>query len=483
MVSNREPYVHTYSESGEIRCSQPTSGMVSALDPVLQAARGIWVAHASGEADAAVVDRDGVVCVPPDNPLYWLKRVWLTPEQERGYYSGFSNQALWPLCHLAYTRPRFDRHHWRAYQQVNELFAKQVHEAVGQSRALVFVQDYHFALLPRLIKQRCPNAIVAHFWHIPWPSPEVLRICPWQREIVWGLLGNDLLGFHLPQYGRNFIACARTLFPQLRAAQRDTLHHQGRPTKVRAFPISIDFEEFNGLSTSEEVSRQMEEFRREYRLTDRIGVGIDRLDYIKGIPARLQAVDRFLELFPQYRGQFSFVQVAVPSRCDLAPYQKLGRTVRNLVNEINRKHGNRNWKPIVLISRKLSSIEVTALYRLADFCLITSLQDGMNLVAQEFVASRSDEQGVLLLSRFAGAAELLRDVLLINPYDIDETAQRIAIALQMEPSATRRRMRRMRSRLRRRDIFRWTVDVLAAAAECGATPLEGEEAVFTATAV
>ncbi|MBI4443985.1 MAG: trehalose-6-phosphate synthase [Acidobacteria bacterium] len=482
VVSNREPYIHTYSKTGEIQCNQPTSGLVSALDPVLQAARGIWIAHATGEADAAVADRNGIVSVPPDSPRYLLKRVWMTPEQEQGYYSGFSNQALWPLCHAAYTRPHFDRKHWQAYQQVNELFAETVRQAVGQSRALVFVQDYHFALLPRLIKQHCPNAIVAHFWHIPWPSLEVLRICPWQREIVWGLLGSDLLGFHLPQYCRNFIAGARALFPQVRTAPGNSLHHQERLTKVRPFPIGIDFEQFDSLSGSEAVERQMQEFRRRYRLPLRIGIGIDRLDYIKGIPARLRAVDRFLEAFPQYRGQFSFVQVAVPSRCDLAPYQELRRTVCDLVKEINRKYQTRGWKPIVLIPHNLSLLEVTALYRLADFCLVTSLQDGMNLVAQEFVASRSDGQGALLLSRFAGAAEFLRDAFLVNPYDIDEIAHHIAHALQVEPSEKRRRMRRMRSRVRRRNIFRWTVDVLAAAAECGVAPLGSEEEAVSTSA-
>ncbi|MBI3895812.1 MAG: trehalose-6-phosphate synthase [Acidobacteria bacterium] len=482
VVSNREPYVHRYTDSGEIECSRPTSGMVSALDPVLKASSGIWIAHGSGNADRAVVDRSGCVPVPPKNPQYLLKRVWLSPEQVESYYQGFSNQALWPLCHQAYTRPRFDRHHWRNYQQVNELFAKEVHHAVGNSRALVFVQDYHFALLPRLVKQRCPQAVVAHFWHIPWPSPESLQICPWQREIVWGLLGSDLLGFHIPQYCRNFTAAARHLFPRIKADQRNTLLGGEHSTKVRAFPISVDFEEIDRLAASAETSRRMEELRRSLKLSKWVGLGIDRLDYIKGIPERLQAVAHFLELYPQYQGQFSFVQVAVPSRTEIPDYQQLSETVASLAKEINARFGKDGWEPVKLISASLPMAEITALYRLADFCLVSSLHDGMNLVAKEFAAARCDNQGVLLLSRFTGAAGLLRDALAINPFDTEESARQIRRALEMSPTEVRYRMRRMRSQLRRRNIFQWMVDLLAASVECGTAPLGGTEESFPAAA-
>ena len=482
VVSNREPYVHTYTADGEIECSRPTSGMVSALDPVLRASSGIWIAHASGDADQAVTDRNGCVPVPPDDPRYLLQRVWLSPEQAEGYYQGFSNQALWPLCHLAYTQPRFDRHHWRTYQQVNELFAKEVHHAVGNSRALVFIQDYHFALLPRLIKQQCPQAIVAHFWHIPWPTLESLRICPWQREMVWGMLGSDLLGFHIPQYCRNFMTAARHLFPRMKVEQRNTLIGREHSTKVRAFPISVDFEEIDRLAASAEVSRKMGELRRSLQLSKLVGLGIDRLDYIKGIPERLQAVARFLELYPQYQGQFSFVQVAVPSRTGIPAYQQLSQIVSSLVREINARFGREGWEPVKLISTNLPMADVTALYRLADFCLVSSLHDGMNLIAKEFAAARCDGQGVLLLSRFTGAAGLLRDALFINPYDTDETARQIQRALELDPTEIRRRMRRMRSQLRRRNIFQWMVDLLAASVECGAAPLGGAEESFPAAA-
>ncbi|MBI1955750.1 MAG: trehalose-6-phosphate synthase [Acidobacteria bacterium] len=406
----------------------------------------------------------------------------LSPEQVENYYQGFSNQALWPLCHLAYTQPRFDRHHWKTYQQVNELFAKEIHRAVGNARALIFIQDYHFALLPRLVKQRCPQAIVAHFWHIPWPTLESLRICPWQREMVWGLLGSDLLGFQIPQYCRNFVAAARKLFPQIKAEQRNTLISREHSTKVRAFPISVDFEEIDRLAASAEVSQKIGELRRSLKLAKWVGLGIDRLDYIKGIPERLRAVAHFLELYPQYQSRFTFVQVAVPSRTEIPDYQQLNRTVSSLAREINTRFGKQGWEPIQLISANLPMVEVTALYRLANFCLVSSLHDGMNLIAKEFAAARYDNQGVLLLSRFTGAAGLLRDALFINPYDTDEIARQIQRALELDPAEVRRRMYRMRSQLRRRNIFQWMVDLLAASVECGAAPLGGAEESFPAAA-
>ncbi len=475
VVSNREPYVHSFNKAGEIQCSKPTSGMASALDPVLQAGRGIWIAHGSGEADAAAVDGRGYVPVPPDNPKYLLQRVWLSPQQQEGYYQGFSNQALWPLCHNSYVRPHFDWNHWKVYREVNELFAEQVHRSVGDARALVFVQDYHLALLPYLVKQKCPRAVVAHFWHIPWPSPEILRICPWQREIIKGLLGSDLLGFHLPQYCRDFLAAARALFPQPRQGRRNTVTHEGRATRVRPFPIGIDFDEFDRLAGSPEVSQRMEDIRRRYPLPRWLGVGVDRMDYIKGIPERMEAVGRLFEMYPQYLEQFSFVQVAVPSRTELAPYQQLARTVHRLVDQINERFGTDAWKPIHLLAENLPSPDVTAWYRLADFCLVSSLHDGMNLVAKEFVASKREADGVLLLSQFAGTAETLHDALLVNPYDIDGMARQMDRALHLDPAEARQRMRRMRTTLRRRNIYRWAVDILAAAAECGQSSLGTEE--------
>ncbi|MBI4460367.1 MAG: trehalose-6-phosphate synthase [Acidobacteria bacterium] len=477
VVSNREPYVHSYAAGGEIECSRPTSGMVSALDPVLQASSGTWIAHASGSADGAVVDRQGRVLVPPESPRYYLQRVWLTPEQVENYYQGFSNQGLWPLCHMAHTQPRFYRRHWEDYQRVNELFAKEVYRAVGNEPALVFVQDYHFALLPRLIKQLCPQAIVAHFWHIPWPAPEVLEMCPWQREILSGMLASDLIGFHLPEYCHNFTAAATRLFTETRIKQRNTSFSRECARKVRAFPISVDFEEINSLAASERVAQRVQELRRIWKLPKWVGLGIDRLDYIKGIPERLRAVARFLELYPQYRGQFTFIQVAVPSRTEIPEYQELRRTVSGLADEINARFGGDGWEPIKLIMASLPMAEVTALYRLGDFCLISSLHDGMNLVAQEYVAARCDKQGALLLSRFAGASGLLRDALLIDPYHTEEMAHQIRRALELKPAEARRRMRRMRFRLRRRNIFQWMADLLTASVECGAeAPAEGAEA-------
>jgi len=473
-VSNREPYVHTYTGDDGIQCSQPSSGMVSALDPVLQASHGTWIAHGSGNADFDVVDKNGAIRVPPHDPKYNLMRVALSPEQEEGYYHGFSNQGLWPLCHMAHRAPRFDAQHWKIYQQVNALFAEHVARSVGNSRAIVFVQDYHFALLPQMLKEKCPHAILVHFWHIPWPQSETLRICPWKQEIVRGLLGNDILGFHLPGYCENFTAGARSTFPHIQQGPGNALIWRGHRTSVRPFPAGIDFDELDGLASSENVKQKAAEFRRLYRLPQWVGVGVDRLDYIKGIPERLQAIVRFLESSPEFHGKFSFVQLAVPSRSDIDAYQDLAQNVHRLVNEINGRFAKDGWTPIVLISKNLPPADVAALYRIADFCLVTSLHDGMNLVAKEFVASRGDEKGVLLLSCFAGASTEMTDALLLNPYDTETMARLIKKALRMEPFEVSKRMRRMRSLLRRHNIFRWMIDILAVATENRVATLETE---------
>jgi trehalose 6-phosphate synthase len=477
VVSNREPYIHSYNNKGKIHCIQPASGVVSALDPLLQATCGTWIAHGSGSADYDVAGGTGIVPVPPAEPRYLLRRIRLTPQQVHGYYDGFSNQALWPLCHMAHTAPKFDRGDWQAYRDVNALFANQVQRCVGDARAFVFIQDYHLALLPQLVRRSCPNAVIAHFWHIPWPGAEKLNICPWKEELVDGLLGSDLLGFHLPQHCENFIAAAAALFPHLRATP-GKLQHGSRSTAVRPFPIGVDSEGLHSLAASEQVEEKILQFKADLRLPRWVGVGVDRLDHIKGIPERIQAIARFLELYPEFRHKFSFIQVAVPSRIELETYQELGKKVGSMVDEVNRRFGANGWKPIVLIDRSLNAADLAALYRLADFCLVTSLHDGMNLVAKEFVASRCDEDGVLLLSRFAGAAGGLDEALLINPYDIEETAKLIERAIFMTRAEAQRRMRRMRSELQQNDIFQWMFDIVMGALESGRPSRQPEEALL-----
>lgn len=460
VVSNREPYMHIYHDR-KIQMLRPASGLTIALDPVMRAVGGLWVAHGAGEADPEVTDDRGRVQVPPEKPAYTLKRVWLTKEQEEGYYYGFANGAFWPLCHNAFRRPVFRQSDWERYREVNGLFAQAVAEEVGDQKAFIFIQDYHWGLLPRMLKERCPQAKVAHFWHIPWPHPEVFRICPWRIDILKGLLGNDMLCFHIRHHGLNFMDTVERELEARTDRETNAIIYRGHATKIRNFPISVDFEAIQEEAAGRDVARKMKEFRQQFRLPERnIGVGVDRADYTKGIPDRLRAIDRFLELHPEYIGDFAFVQVAVPSRVRVEEYRKLNEEIDTLIEEINWKYRSGSWKPIVPVREHLGRTELFALYRLARFSLVTSLQDGMNLVAKEFVAANLDEKGVLVLSEFTGAARELTQALIVNPYSADHTAEAIHRALTMDDKQVRARMHRLREIVRERNIYKWAADIL-----------------------
>ena len=464
VVANREPYIHQYASDGKtIECHRPASGMVSALDPVVRAAGGVWVAHGSGDADRATVDGSDRVRVPPEDPSYTLRRVWLTKEEEEGYYHGLSNAGLWPLCHITFTRPVFQLEHWEMYRRVNALFGDAVLEEANGGPAFVFIQDYHFALLPRYLKERNPNLIVAQFWHIPWPNREAFRVFPWKEELLNGLLGNDLLGFHLRYHCQNFMeAVDRTIEARIDQEQAEIVH-QNKSTLVRPFPISIDFERQAAVAASTEVEQEIERLRPQVLPRGGIlGIGIERIDYTKGIPERLQALARFFERHPEYRERLTFVQIGVPSRNHILPYQLIDREIDRLVEEINAKWSTSTWRPVIYFKRHFSSIEMAALHRLADFCIVSSLHDGMNLVAKEFVASRSDEDGVLLLSQFAGSALELTDALLFNPYAIDEMSEAIHQAVEMPAAERKRRMQRLRSAVQENNVYRWAGKILSA---------------------
>jgi trehalose 6-phosphate synthase len=436
--------------------------MASGLDPVLRACGGLWVAHGSGAADRLVVDARDCVAVPPDNPRYTLKRVWLTKEEEAGYYYGFANEALWPLCHVVFTRPRFEQADWMAYIRVNEKFAQAILEELQEEPAVVWIQDYHFALLPRLLKEARPDLVVAQFWHIPWPNPESFRICPWKKEILWGLLANDLLGFHIRYHCDNFLATVdRELEVRVDRERLSVFHHNGIETLVRPFPISTDFA---GLSRQAESSAVEEETRRlqaVYGLHSlRVCVGIDRFDYTKGIPERLRTVDRLFTKYPEYRERVVFVQAGPESRAHIKRYKELNEEITGLVEEINWRHGSNGWTPILLLRQHLALPQVLALYRLAEVCVVSSLHDGMNLVAKEFIAAKNDQSGVLVLSRFTGAARELSQALLINPYDTETFADTLAAALAMDVEERDSRMRALRATVERNNIYRWAGKVL-----------------------
>lgn len=461
VVGNREPYMHVYKED-RIECIRPASGVTVALDPIMQASRGLWVAHGSGSADAEASDSKGFVAVPPDRPTYRLKRVWLTKDQEEGYYYGFANSAFWPLCHVAYRRPVFRKRDWEAYREVNELYADRVAEEIGDNKAFLFIQDYHFALLPRMLRNRCPRAVVAQFWHIPWPNPEVFRICPWRHEILDGMLGNHILGFHIRYHCQNFIDTVDRELEARPDRETSAIVYGGHATKIRAFPISIDFEEISRQAVSPETKRVSAELRRKYRIPKGciLGVGADRIDYTKGLPERFEAIDRLLEAYPEYRGRLVFFQAGVPSRTHVEEYSRLNDEVDNRVAALNWKYGRNGWQPVIFVREHVPLSKLLGLYRMARFAFVSSLHDGMNLVAKEFVASQVDCNGVLLLSQFTGAARELREALIVNPYAPDEAAQRLREAIEMEPIQVRRRMARMRAHVRENNVYKWAAEIL-----------------------
>ncbi|MFC2043841.1 trehalose-6-phosphate synthase [Chloroflexota bacterium] len=461
VVSNREPYIHTFSEH-KIIYHMPASGLTVALDPVMQACGGTWIAHGSGDADTEIVDKDDKVMVPPEAPRYTLKRVWLTKEEEEGHYYGFSNQSLWPLCHIAYTKPLFKRSYWNTYKRVNEIFTRSVLEEVGNKKAFIFIQDYHLALLPKLIKENNPNVITAQFWHIPWPNPEAFYICPWNEEILDGLLGNDLLGFNVRYHCNNFIDTIDRAFETNLNQNTHTITRSGKKTAVLPFPISVDFEKFSFDAQKEEVVIEIERLKNTLGIEGLIvGLGLDRIDYIKGIPDRFRAFDRFLEKCPQYRGQVVFIQAGVPSRVQIEAYRRLKEEIDNLVQAINWKYSTKHWKPIICLWEHASPVTLMALRRMANFCIVSSLHDGMNLVAKEFVATRFDEDGVLILSPFTGAVEELTDALLANPYATDHFAGAIRNAIEMPTEERQRRMRKMREIVHENNIYKWATDIIS----------------------
>ena len=464
VVSNREPYAHVHHGKA-IEASQPASGLVTALEPVLRACDGTWIAHGSGDADRETVDKHDRLRVPPDRPEYTLRRVWLTKEEENGYYYGFANEGLWPLCHIAHTRPTFRTSDWHVYEAVNRKFADTVLEELeGAEHALLLVQDYHFALLPRMVKEARPDVRVAIFWHIPWPNPEAFGICPWQRELLDGLLGADLVGFHTQAHCNNFLETVDAALESRIEWERFAVKRREHVTMVRPFPISVDFRE--GRPEIGAVSPSAYDLRASLLKklgieASFLGVGVDRVDYTKGIIERFRGVERFLERFPSYRGKFTFVQIGAPSRTNIPRYHDFLAEVEAEAARINGKYMDSNWKPIALLTRHHSHEEILPYYRAADFCMVTSLHDGMNLVAKEFVASREDGEGALILSQFTGATRELRDALIVNPYDTDQLADAIRVALEMDADERAARMRRMRHNVRENNVYRWAGNLIS----------------------
>jgi trehalose 6-phosphate synthase len=479
VVANREPYIHVRrrrtarglwnwlrgrTELEAVEWTRPASGLVTALDPVMRAHGGTWIAHGSGSADRETADSFGRLRVPPDRPSYTLRRIWLSPDEEQGYYYGCANNALWPLCHIAYARPQFDDADWHQYVRVNRRFADAVVEEVGDDRAVVFVQDYHFALLPRFIKEARPDVTVCQFWHIPWPNREAFRVCPWKEDILHGLLGNDLLGFHVQYHCNNFLDTVDRALESRVDYEHFAAWRGGRPTYVRPFPISIDPSLWRGPTRAADLAVESRNVRKALGLNgEKLIFGVDRLDYTKGIPDRLKAFGRLLDRHPEWRGRVTFVQVGAPSREHLKTYQNLMTEVQHCVDEINAKYRSDGWLPIIYRPRHHQPDQVAQIYRAADVCVVSSLHDGMNLVAKEFIAARQDDHGVLMLSEFTGAARELDHAVHVNPYAVDSFADAYHFSLLMPADEQRRRMRALRERVGSHTVFDWASALLLAA--------------------
>ena len=461
-VSNREPFIHT-KEGRKISYYIPASGMVTAIDPIMQACGGTWIAHGSGSGDKLVVDKKNQIMVPTDEPKYILQRIWLTEQEVKGYYLGFANEGMWPLFHLAHNRPTFRIQDWEEYQKVNAKFAQAVISEIHRvENPLLLIQDFHLALLPRMIKNKRPDVTIGFFWHIPWVSPETFSICPWKKEILDGILGADLVGFHTQPYCRNFIESVGKELESMIDFNHFTITRNEHLSLVKTFPISIAFTNGAGESAQIDSTRQMERnpVKRLGIKSKYLGVGVDRMDYTKGILERLKGIEIFLQKNPGFIGEFVFIQIAAPSREEVKKYRQFTQDVKQEAERINSLFQQDIWKPIILLNQQHSHEEINLLFKESNFCLVSSLHDGMNLVAKEFVAARDDSMGVLILSQFTGAARELKDALLINPYNGEQTAEAIHQALTMSPEEQKNRMIKMREIIKNYNIYRWSAEFL-----------------------
>jgi trehalose 6-phosphate synthase len=461
VVSNREPYMHVIDDiTGQPKCIRPASGVVTAIDPILCACGGTWVGHGSGNADRKFVNSKDKLGVPPGDNRYILKRVWLSKEEEEGYYYGFANEGLWPLCHMTHTRPVFRESDWQMYKKVNQKFADSVLAELPAKNPFVFIQDYHFMLLGKMIKNKRPDTRIALFWHIPWPNTEVFSTCPYQEQILEGMLACDLIGFHVQSHCNNFLETANKLLESRVDTEKFSVVRFGKETFVRAFPISVDGY-LNQSKQNLDLIREIDRIKKEFELEGKfVAIGVDRIDYTKGIVERVLAVDRFIEKNPQYKNKFVFIQLAAPSRTHIKHYHDLMNEIDELVEKKNWKYSEGEWRPIIYLKKHFSPEEIKPYYALADMCIVSSLHDGMNLVAKEYVASKKDFSGTLILSRFTGAAKELTDSILINPYSIEEFSDAIKTAIEMPVEEKKKRMENMRKIVSENNVYRWAGNII-----------------------
>ncbi len=455
VVANRQPYSHELADDGTVVIQRPASGLVSAIEPVLRTCGGTWIAHASGSADRAHSDRNGRLAVPPDAPEYSLRRLWLADEQYERYYSGFANEALWPLCHMAHTQPLFRAGDWHAYQAVNEAFADAA-AAETPNDGLLLIQDYHFALMPRVVRQQAPAIVTSLFWHIPWPHADIVAICPWKETLLQGMIGADVVGFHTQQFCLNFLDSVQRYLQCRVDFDEMSISHGGHRTFVRPYPISVEWPYPSASRSDGEDLRRALGIRRDAH----VSVGVDRADYTKGIVERMAAVELLLEENPSLAGKYVLVQLASPTRMRIPAYRDVVERIVAIAERVNRRFGTESWTPIVLQMRTFTPDEVRRHYAMADSVLVTPLHDGMNLVAKEYVAASEDGDGALVLSIFAGASKELDGALLVNPYDTSQVAEAILRAIRMPAPERRARMQAMRQKIESNSIYDWSERLL-----------------------
>lgn len=475
VVSNREPYLHNFDERGTVTCSTATGGVAVALDALMRERGGTWIAHGAGTADRTMVDQADKIRVPPGSPAYELRRLWIDPDKFAAYYGGFANEGLWPLCHLVDVRPKFRAEDWDAYKSVNAQFAAAIEQEMPTPDTPVFIQDYHLAMAASYLRRRQPGVRTALFWHIPWPNPDRLLMCQWRRELLAGLLANDLLAFQVERDRRNFMLAVQDELGAEVEADGASVRFKGRSTTVVSVPIGVDYDRIQGVVGDATHDAQQHRLLERFGLgaAGILGVGVDRLDYTKGIPERLEAIDRVLTQRPELRGRLTFIQIGVPSRSELESYEAIESQIDRRVEEVNARHAVPGGAPPIYYHKgSLGLADLVVLYRLAHFCVVSSLADGMNLVAKEFVAARDDEDGVLVLSAMAGAAEELREALIINPYDVDGFVGAIIRALYMDPEERKLRMRAMRRIVAGRNVFSWASDILEGLESLWTKPLQ-----------
>lgn len=465
IVSNREPYIHKKNKNS-IYWEVPASGMVTALEPVMETCGGTWLAHGSGDADRQTVDSQDKIKVPPDEPRYILKRIWLTEKEIAGYYNGYSNNALLPLCLLAHIRPEFSKQDWSVYRQVNGKFAQALLEEIKNiQRPIILIQDYHFALLPEMIKKSRSDAEIGLFWHIPWPNAQMFSICPQRKALLEGMLGADVIGFHTQQFCNNFFETVGKEIESLADIEKFAITHKEQTSYIKPFPASVAFINGNGIKIGNEVRpKLLDDFKINAKY---LAVGIDRLDYTKGFMEKFKGVEFFFDMYSDYIGKFTLLQIAPVSHGGSEKYQRFNDKVTQEAERINRRFSDGSWKPIVLLKEYRTHKEISQLYQASSVCLVTSLNDGMNLVAKEFIAAKDDESGVLILSKFAGAAKDLKEALIINPYSAEETADAIHKAVTMSSLEQHQRMKKLRLAVKNYNIYRWAAEFLKAIISLG----------------